>query len=515
MLSKISVTILAKNAQKTLFECLKSVERFDEVILLDNKSSDDTLKIAREFGNVKVYQSEFIGFGALKNLAISYAKNDWILSLDSDEVLEEGLIEELENISLIEGEFYSILRKNYYQGEWIKGCGWHPDWVKRIFNKNAIRFDDALVHEGLKIPKEYKEVRLKGCIKHYSFENVAHLVDKMQRYSSLWAEQNTHRTTSILDINLRTFWTFIRNYLLKRGFLYGYKGFVISVCNALGVFFKYMKLYENSRQIPSVSLIVTTYNQKERLGLVLSSILGQKVRPLEVLVADDGSKEDTRELIESFAKSFPIPLRHIWQEDCGYRLARSRNQAITKAREEYIIIIDGDMILSPMFISDHLSFARKKSFNQGGRILLNESETQEILQSENYQKAMSKKTFKNTRIPLLSRLIFRFSTLSKKAIKTDKFLPVRGCNMAFYKQDALKINGFNESFVGWGREDSEFVVRFLNNGGVMRKIKFSALAYHLHHPENTRDMLEENHKIYLESIEEKKTWCERGLEQSK
>lgn len=87
--------------------------------------------------------------------------------------------------------------------------------------------------------------------------------------------------------------------------------------------------------------------------------------------------------------------------------------------------------------------------------------------------------------------------------------------MAFYKQDALKINGFNESFVGWGREDSEFVVRFLNNGGVMRKIKFSTLAYHLHHPENTRDMLEENHKIYLESIEEKKTWCERGLEQSK
>lgn len=87
--------------------------------------------------------------------------------------------------------------------------------------------------------------------------------------------------------------------------------------------------------------------------------------------------------------------------------------------------------------------------------------------------------------------------------------------MAFYKEDAQKINGFNQDFVGWGREDSEFVVRFLNANGVMRKIKFSALAYHLYHQENTRNMLEENHKIYLESIVKQKTWCENGLEQSK
>ena len=114
MLSKISVTILAKNAQKTLYECLKSVERFDEVILLDNKSSDKTVEIAKQFGNVKIYQSEFIGFGALKNLAISYAKNDWILSLDSDEVLESELIEEIASIQLQEGEYCSFLRKNFY-----------------------------------------------------------------------------------------------------------------------------------------------------------------------------------------------------------------------------------------------------------------------------------------------------------------------------------------------------------------------------------------------------------------
>lgn len=515
MLAKISVTILAKNAQKTLFECLKSVEKFDEVILLDNQSSDETIEIAKQFGNVKIYQNEFIGFGALKNLAISYAKNDWILSLDSDEVLEENLIEEIASMQLCEGEYYSFLRKNFYQGEWIKGCGWHPDWVKRIFNKKEICFDDALVHEGLKIPKSFKERRLKGAIKHYSFEDISHLLDKMQRYSSLWAAQHTHRSSSPFGASMRGLWVFLRNYFFKRGFLYGYKGFVISICNALGAFFKYMKLYENSLKTPSVSLIVTTYNQKERLALVLDSILNQEVMPTEVLIADDGSKEDTKEMIENYQAKFSIPLRHIWQEDEGYRLARSRNQAILNAKGEYIIIVDGDMILSSAFVKDHLSFAKKGSFNQGGRILLNETETQEIIQNRSFKEAFRKKTLKNTRIPFLSKLIFSLSAISKKAISQDKFLPVRGCNMAFYKEDAQKINGFNQDFIGWGREDSEFVVRFLNANGVMRKLKFSALAYHLHHQENTRNMLEENHKIYLESVVEKKTWCKNGLEQSK
>lgn len=515
MLCKISVTILAKNAQKTLFECLKSVERFDEVILLDNQSSDETVAIAKQFSNVKIYQSEFIGFGALKNLAISYAKNDWILSLDSDEVLEDELVNEIDSLNLQEGEYYSFLRKNFYQGEWIKGCGWHPDWVKRIFNKKEICFENALVHEGLKIPKGFRERRLNGAIKHCSFEDISHLLDKMQRYSSLWADQNTHRSSSPFGASMRGLWVFLRNYFFKRGFLYGYKGFVISICNALGAFFKYMKLYENSLKKPSVSLIVTTYNQKERLALVLDSVLNQEVIPTEVLIADDGSREDTKELIEGYQAKFPIPLKHIWQEDEGYRLARSRNQAILNAKADYIIIVDGDMILSPTFLKDHLAFAKKGSFNQGGRVLLNEDETQKILQTHSLQIAFEKKTFKNTRIPFLSKLIFSLSALKQNAISQDKFLPVRGCNMAFYKEDAIKINGFNQDFVGWGREDSEFVVRFLNAKGMMRKLKFSALAYHLHHQENTRDMLEENHKIYLKSIVEQKTWCENGLEQSK
>ncbi|WP_104697549.1 MULTISPECIES: glycosyltransferase family 2 protein [unclassified Helicobacter] len=511
-LSKISVAILVKNSEKTIKECLDALKNFDEIILLDNLSDDNTLEIAKQFHNVKIYQSDFIGFGALKNLAISYAKNDWILSIDSDEVLDEDAIKSINDLKLDSHCVYALSRKNHYNGEWIKACGWYPDYVKRLFNKKEVSFNSALVHESLNVPKNFQEIKLKGSIKHYSFKDITQLLAKMQHYSSLWAQQNPHRFSSPMIAILKGFWTFIRNYLFKRGFLYGYRGFVISICNGLGAFFKYMKLYENSLTTPSVSLIVTTYNQKERLALVLDSILEQKLMPNEVLIADDGSGEDTKELILDYQNKFPIPLKHIWQEDCGYRLSKSRNHAISNAQGEYIIIVDGDMILSPFFIQDHLKFAKKSCFIQGGRIILNELETQSIMQEKNHKKALNKKIFKNQRNLILSKIIFYLSQKNKKnGIKKDKLLSVRGCNMAFYKEDAYAINGFNEDFIGWGREDSEFVVRFLNAGGEMRKLKFYALAYHLYHQENSRNMLKENHQIYIQSIEQSKKWCKNGL----
>lgn len=249
MKSKISVTILAKNAQKTLFECLKSVEKFDEVILLDNQSSDETIEIAKQFGNVKIYQSEFIGFGPLKNLAISYAKNDWILSLDSDEILENELIEEIAALQLEEGKYYSFVRKNFYRGQWVKGCGWYPDWVKRIFNKREITFKDDLVHEGLDTQKA-QEVKLKGCIRHYTMECIDDILSKMNRYTTLSAQELKQRGKkgSVGGAIARFILVFIKDYFFRMGWRYGYRGFVISWCNASGAMFKYLKLYELSQK---------------------------------------------------------------------------------------------------------------------------------------------------------------------------------------------------------------------------------------------------------------------------
>lgn len=549
----ISATILVKNAQDTIRECLDSLQEFDEIILLDNGSSDDTLKIAREFdalyGNLRIYSSEFIGFGALKNLAISYAKNDWIFSIDSDEVLESRTLELLKNLfgsesgsndsessdtskqsTLHTGKLpapntiYALPRKNLYNGEWIKACGWYPDYVTRIFNKTYTRFNDNIVHESIIIPKDAHLIKLDSGIKHYAFENITHLLDKLQKYSSLWVQQHTHKSSSPLKAIIRGSWSFARNYVFKKGFLYGYKGFVISVCNALGVFFKYMKLYESTlRPKPrSCSLIITTYNQKERLALVLDSVRDLAVLPTEVLIADDGSAQDTRVLIESFAHDFPCPLRHIWHEDRGFRLSAIRNAAIREAKGEYLIIIDGDMILHPFFVADHLAFAAPRVFVQGSRVIVDsptsESMLQERQEGEKSEKSAYKRVFalgglKAKRCGLLSRLVYATSRVDSKVFaKRELIKGIRGCNMSFFKSDCEAINGFNEGFVGWGREDSEFVARFLFNGGQLRRLKFAGVAYHIYHDENPRNMLESNHRIYLDTLKTQSKWCQKGLQ---
>ncbi|MFC3866988.1 glycosyltransferase family 2 protein [Helicobacter equorum] len=518
----ISVTILVKNAQTTLKKCLDSLQSFDEIILLDNDSSDTTLQIAQDFQasyqNLKIYTSEFIGFGALKNLAVSHTSNAWIFSIDSDEVLESNTLALLTQLFSKDNlptpnTLFALPRKNLYNGKWIKACGWYPDFVTRIFHKEYTCFNNNVVHESIIVPKDARFIKLDSGLTHYAFRDITHLLEKLQRYSSLWAEQHTHKIASPLKAIIRGGWSFVKNYVLQKGFLYGYRGFIISVCNALGVFFKYMKLYENQITPPhSVSLIITTYNQKERLALALDSIKHLHTLPTEVLVADDGSKEDTKELIESYMKNFPCTLRHIWQEDDGFRVSKIRNKAINAAICEYIVIIDGDMILESNFISDHLKYAKLGSLLQGSRVVLTSNKTQEILDSMDYKIAFKSSDFKARRIDLFAKSIYIASKLTKKVFnKKEMIKGVRSCNMSFYKRDCEAINGFNQDFIGWGREDSEFVARFLFNGGVLRRLKFAGIAYHLYHEENARDMLESNHQIYLATIRTKAKHCQNGL----
>lgn len=517
---KASATILVKNAQAHIKECLESLRDFDEIILLDNQSEDDTLKIAHDFNkeykNLKIYQSEFIGFGPLKNLAISYAKNEWIFSIDSDEVLEKECLNYLKDFfskAVDEKTILALPRKNLYKKEWIKACGWYPDYVTRIFNKNYTKFNNNLVHESVIVPKDAKIKRLDFGIRHYAFDSVSALLKKLDRYTELYAEQNKgKKQSSISKAILHGFFSFFKNYLLKKGFLYGYKGFLISTCNALGSFFKYIKLYEMNLSLTS-SLIITTYNQKERLALVLDSVKELSYLPNEVLIADDGSKEDTKELIKAYQKDFPVPLKHIWQEDKGFRLSEIRNLAIKNAKGEYIIIIDGDMILDKNFIKDHLSFAKRKVFLQASRTIIDEKDSQKILRENAYKLAFDIKNFKKYRILALAKLIYLTSRIRANFFDKNDFIRgIRGCNMSFFKKDCEDINGFNEDFIGWGREDSEFVARFLFNKGELRRLKFSAIAYHIYHKENSRTMLDANHKIYLECVKNKNTFCKNGLE---
>ncbi|WP_257942236.1 putative two-domain glycosyltransferase [Campylobacter lari] len=512
-LKQISVIMIVKNAQKTLKACLESLQEFGEIVLIENDSNDDTLKIAYEFSksykNIKIYQHNFIGFGPLKNLAISYASNDWIFNIDADELAKKEFLQELGQIEPNKEDIIALPRENLYNREWIKACGWWPDYVMRVFNKTHTSFNENLVHESLILHKDSKKIKLQNGLRHFAFDDIDSLLDKLQKYSKLWALQNLHKESSICKALLRGIWTFFRNYVLKKGIFYGYKGFIVSTCNGLGAFFKYMKLYELKKQKPKTcALIITTYNQKERLALVLDSVKNLEPLPDEVLIADDGSREDTAKLIQAYQKDFPCKLKHIWQEDEGFRLSEIRNKAIKTSKSEYIIVIDGDMILEKNFINDHLKFAQRKVFLQGSRVILNENESKELLSKNDFSLAFDKKGFKNQRNIFLAKCVYKFSRLTKKIFKKSQLIKgIRGCNMSFYKSDFEAIEGFNEKFIGWGREDSEFVARFLFNEGVFKRLKFNALAYHIYHEENSKNMLEINHQIYLETIKnEKVTW---------
>ncbi len=257
-----------------------------------------------------------------------------------------------------------------------------------------------------------------------------------------------------------------------------------------------------------VSLIVTTYNWKEALELSLRSALVQERLPLEIIVADDGSGPDTARVVARIREEAGIPVIHCWQRDRGFRLARSRNRAIARARGDYIILVDGDILLEKHFVLDHCKFARPGYFVQGTRVLLNRELSEEILRAGGLDAGFCTRRVENRKNCFRSNVLARLFSFRSRRIGG-----IKTCNFAFWKKDAVAINGFNEEFVGWGREDSEFTVRLLNAGIRRQNVRFNALAYHLWHPMNDRARLDENDRILERTIRDRLSWCARGIDQ--
>ena len=255
------------------------------------------------------------------------------------------------------------------------------------------------------------------------------------------------------------------------------------------------------------SLVITTYNWPEALDLVIRSALFQSEQPCEIIVADDGSTSETAALVENLRALSVVPVLHVWQEDLGFRAAASRNRAIATARGDYIVIVDGDMLLHRDFIRDHKRLAIEGSFIQGSRVLLSRENTSRLLASKEIRVPFFAKGVGNRKnalhLPLLSRVL---------GVKTNSLRGIRSCNMSFFRKDCIRINGFNEDFVGWGREDSEFAVRMINSGVFRRNVRFSAIAYHLWHAENPRQSLAGNDRLLEQAITEQRTRCSNGID---
>jgi len=256
-----------------------------------------------------------------------------------------------------------------------------------------------------------------------------------------------------------------------------------------------------------VSIIITTYNRPDALLLVLQSIESQTKFPHEVVIADDGSDINTQKLISNFKKSSKLNIIHSWQKDQGFRVAQSRNKAIAKSSGNYIILIDGDVILHHKFIQDHINNAQANYFVQGSRALLSEDETSKIFVRKDLSFSIFSRGLRNRKNVIHSNLMCKFFLLKKNYLHG-----IKTCNIGFFKKDCVDINGFNNDFEGWGREDSEFIVRLMNNGINRKNVHFNALQLHLWHKNNSREFLEKNNLILKEAIKNRHIWCDNGID---
>lgn len=248
-MENITVTIIALNEEENIRECLESVKWADEIIVSDSGSGDRTAEICREFG-AKVYFDAWSGFGKQKNLCAGRTRNNFILNIDADERITRELKDEiLKAVGSGDKAGYYIPRMNFFGERWIRHCGWYPDYNLRLYRKDMGGFSERRVHESVIVdgPKGY----LKNPMVHRTYRDISDYLKRMERYSTLAARQMLEdgKGAGLIDMSLRPPFTFFKMFVLKRGFLEGATGFVLSALYAFYTFVKYAKLRELTRGI--------------------------------------------------------------------------------------------------------------------------------------------------------------------------------------------------------------------------------------------------------------------------
>ncbi len=240
----ISVTVITLNEEANLSRCLKSVAWADELIVIDSGSTDQTVKIARDAG-AQVFTHPWPGYGQQKNFAQSKCTHDWVLNLDADEEVPPELAQEINN-ALTQGDCQGYLfpRKTFYLGRWIRYGGWYPNYLVRLANKKYAAWTEPNVHEELKV--EGKLGTLQSPLNHYTFSSIQEQILTNVRYARLGSEELrlSGQSPSLIKLIFKPIGKFFETYLIKRGFLDGLAGFIISVNAAHSMFLKYANLFE-------------------------------------------------------------------------------------------------------------------------------------------------------------------------------------------------------------------------------------------------------------------------------
>jgi glycosyltransferase involved in cell wall biosynthesis len=256
------------------------------------------------------------------------------------------------------------------------------------------------------------------------------------------------------------------------------------------------------------SLIISTYNWPQALDLVLTSVARQRRLPDEVIVADDGSGDDTARLIASWSSRLGTPLHHVWQENKGYRLARSRNRAIAASRGEYVVLVDGDMVLDEHFITDHEQARERGCFVQGVRIPTGPAGAARMLKHRCTTVGPFTPGLRRRHHAVRNLWLSRY--LSRSAVTMSR---VKSCNQGYWRSDLMTVNGFEERMIGWGPEDKECAARLIHAGVRGKELRFAALATHLHHASRAPAGVNPNDALFAATIASRRTRCELGLDQ--
>ncbi|HKE49104.1 MAG TPA: glycosyltransferase family 2 protein [Rhodanobacteraceae bacterium] len=259
-----------------------------------------------------------------------------------------------------------------------------------------------------------------------------------------------------------------------------------------------------------ISLVLLTYNWPTALERVLDSAARQSMLADEVIVTDDGSSEATRDTIARSARGFPCRIAHVWQDDLGFRAARARNRGIAASRGDYVVLIDGDMVLHRDFIADHAALALPGHSLQGSRLNASPAETKRLLEggAPRFSPLMPGRfpPHRALRMPWLARIKARSKSGGR----------IFSCNMSAWREDLLRVNGFDERFEGYGGEDQELAKRMRHAGVRRRQLKFAGLAIHLFHtsraPDDPNDMSLPANRMIAETLRTHAVRCERGVD---
>ena len=263
-----------------------------------------------------------------------------------------------------------------------------------------------------------------------------------------------------------------------------------------------------------ISIVVTTYNREDALDAVLRSLAGQDDRGFEVLVADDGSGPATAALVERWKPRLGVRLAHVWHEHRGFRAGEIRNRAIRESRGGYVVFLDGDCLARPDFVGTHRRLAEPGWFVTGNRALLTQPLTSAVLDQKLEPEHWGAARWLGQRIGGgLNRLapVLRLPLGPLRKTRPQAWQGARSCNLAVWRTDLDRVDGFDASFSGWGKEDSDLLVRLLHAGVRRKDGAFATGVLHLWHPDADRSRLADNERRLAHVIESRRVRAEQGI----